>query len=55
MTAWIPPARLLLYVTTADGQMLMFSFLSNNFTVPNRSIERVQDAVGVYLASMRLR
>jgi D-alanyl-D-alanine carboxypeptidase/D-alanyl-D-alanine-endopeptidase (penicillin-binding protein 4) len=43
------------YVTTADGQMLMFSFLSNNFTVPNRSIERVQDAVGVYLASMRLR
>ena len=35
--------------------MLIFSFLSNNFTVPNREIERVQDAVAVRLASMRLR
>jgi D-alanyl-D-alanine carboxypeptidase/D-alanyl-D-alanine-endopeptidase (penicillin-binding protein 4) len=43
------------YVTTADGHMLIFSFLSNNFTVPNREIERVQDAVSVRLASMRLR
>lgn len=42
------------YVTTADGHMLIFSFLSNNFTVPNRTIERFQDAVGARLASMRL-
>jgi serine-type D-Ala-D-Ala carboxypeptidase/endopeptidase (penicillin-binding protein 4) len=43
------------YVTTADGHMLIFSFLSNNFTVANRTIERVQDAVGIRLAGMRLR
>jgi D-alanyl-D-alanine carboxypeptidase/D-alanyl-D-alanine-endopeptidase (penicillin-binding protein 4) len=42
------------YVTTADGRMLIFSFLSNNFTVSNRAIERVQDAVATRLASMRL-
>jgi D-alanyl-D-alanine carboxypeptidase/D-alanyl-D-alanine-endopeptidase (penicillin-binding protein 4) len=43
------------YVTTADGRMLIFSFLSNNFTVPTRSVERVQDAIATRLASMRLR
>jgi len=26
------------YVTTADGRMLVFSFLCNNFTVPNREL-----------------
>lgn len=39
------------YVTTAGGRMLEFSFLCNNFTVPNREVERVQDAVLVHLAS----
>jgi D-alanyl-D-alanine carboxypeptidase/D-alanyl-D-alanine-endopeptidase (penicillin-binding protein 4) len=39
------------YVTTADGRMLLFSFLCNNFTVPNRDVERVQDAILVLLAS----
>jgi len=43
------------YVTTADRHMLMFSFLSNNWTVPIRSVERVQDAIAVRLAAMRLR
>jgi D-alanyl-D-alanine carboxypeptidase/D-alanyl-D-alanine-endopeptidase (penicillin-binding protein 4) len=38
------------YVTTADGRMLMFSFLCNNFTVANREVERVQDALLVKLA-----
>jgi D-alanyl-D-alanine carboxypeptidase/D-alanyl-D-alanine-endopeptidase (penicillin-binding protein 4) len=33
------------YVTTADRHMLIFSFLSNNWTVPIRSVERVQDAI----------
>ena len=42
------------YVTTADGQMLIFSFLANNFTTPNRAIERVQDAICERLAAMRL-
>jgi D-alanyl-D-alanine carboxypeptidase/D-alanyl-D-alanine-endopeptidase (penicillin-binding protein 4) len=39
------------YVTTADGRMLIFSFLCNNFTVPTREVERVQDAILVMLAS----
>jgi D-alanyl-D-alanine carboxypeptidase/D-alanyl-D-alanine-endopeptidase (penicillin-binding protein 4) len=43
------------YVTTADGHMLIFSFLSNNWTVPTRSVERVQDAIAARLAGMRLR
>lgn len=43
------------YVTTADGQLLLFSFLCNNFSVPTRSVERVQDAIAVQLASMQLR
>jgi D-alanyl-D-alanine carboxypeptidase/D-alanyl-D-alanine-endopeptidase (penicillin-binding protein 4) len=40
------------YVTTADGRMLLFSFLCNNFTVPNREVERVQDALLARLAAM---
>ena len=43
------------YVTTADGQMLVFSFLCNNYTVPTRAVEKVQDAIAVRLASMRIR
>jgi len=39
------------YVTTADGRMLLFSFLCNNFTVPNSAVEAVQDAMLVRLAS----
>ena len=39
------------YITTADGRQLLFSFLCNNFTVPNREVERVQDAILVWLAS----
>ncbi len=41
------------YVTTAGGRMLIFSFLSNNWTVPTRSVERVQDAIAARLAGMR--
>jgi len=41
------------YVTTADGRLLIFSFLCNNFTVRNREVERVQDALLVRLASSR--
>ncbi|MFI5245174.1 MAG: D-alanyl-D-alanine carboxypeptidase/D-alanyl-D-alanine-endopeptidase [Gemmatimonadales bacterium] len=41
------------YVTTADGRLLLFSFLCNNFTVPNREVERVQDAILARLASSR--
>jgi hypothetical protein len=40
-------------VTTADGRILLFSFFCNNFSVPNREVERVQDAILVLLASSR--
>jgi D-alanyl-D-alanine carboxypeptidase/D-alanyl-D-alanine-endopeptidase (penicillin-binding protein 4) len=43
------------YVTTSDQHMLIFSFLSNNWTVPTRAVERVQDAIAARLASTQLR
>lgn len=43
------------YVTTADGQLLLFSILANNHTVPTREVERVQDALAAWLAGMSLR
>ncbi|MBP6771556.1 MAG: D-alanyl-D-alanine carboxypeptidase/D-alanyl-D-alanine-endopeptidase [Gemmatimonadaceae bacterium] len=42
------------YVTTADGRVIMFSMLSNNFTVPNREVERVQDLLVRALAELRV-
>jgi D-alanyl-D-alanine carboxypeptidase/D-alanyl-D-alanine-endopeptidase (penicillin-binding protein 4) len=42
------------YATTANGRLLIFSFLSNNWTVPIRDVERVQDAIGARLAAMQL-
>jgi len=39
------------YVTTADGRLLEFSLLCNNFTVPTREVERVQDAILAALAA----
>lgn len=42
------------YVTTADGRLLLFSMLSNNHVVPNREVERVQDALVAFLAGATL-
>ncbi|HEY4132632.1 MAG TPA: D-alanyl-D-alanine carboxypeptidase/D-alanyl-D-alanine-endopeptidase [Gemmatimonadaceae bacterium] len=42
------------YVTSADKRMLIFSFLSNNWTTPVASVEHVQDAIATRLASMRV-
>jgi D-alanyl-D-alanine carboxypeptidase/D-alanyl-D-alanine-endopeptidase (penicillin-binding protein 4) len=42
------------YVTTADGHVLLFSALCNNYMVPTRRVDQVTDALGVRLASMRL-
>ena len=54
-TGYVDRARSLSgYVTTADGHLLLFSMLANNWTVPVKAVERVQDAVAVRLASMRL-
>ena len=41
------------YVTTAGGQLLLFSILSNNYLVPTDHISRIQDTVAVRLARMR--
>jgi D-alanyl-D-alanine carboxypeptidase/D-alanyl-D-alanine-endopeptidase (penicillin-binding protein 4) len=41
------------YVSTADDDLLIFSFLSNHFTVPPSETARVQDAIGVLLATYR--
>jgi len=42
------------YVTTADGRLLLFSMLANNHVVSNAEVERVQDALLIWLASNRL-
>ena len=52
-TGFIANARSLSgYVTTADGRMLIFSALCNNWTVPVKDVERVQDAIAVRLAEL---
>jgi D-alanyl-D-alanine carboxypeptidase/D-alanyl-D-alanine-endopeptidase (penicillin-binding protein 4) len=43
------------YVSTADGQMLIFSMLANNWTTNVREVERVQDAIAVKLTQLRLK
>ena len=42
------------YVTTADGRMLLFSALCNNYVVPTRRVDQVTDALGVRLSTLRL-
>ena len=54
-TGYIDKARSLSgYVTTADGRLLIFSMLCNNYSVPTKAVERVQDAVANRLATLRL-
>jgi D-alanyl-D-alanine carboxypeptidase/D-alanyl-D-alanine-endopeptidase (penicillin-binding protein 4) len=43
------------YVTTADGRLLEFSILCNAWTTPQAAVDRVADAIGIGLASMRLK
>jgi D-alanyl-D-alanine carboxypeptidase/D-alanyl-D-alanine-endopeptidase (penicillin-binding protein 4) len=43
------------YVRTADGHPLIFSILSNNWTVPANDVTRVQDAIAARLAALQLR
>lgn len=38
------------YVTSSDGRLIMFSLLCNNFTVPTREVERVQDLMVAIIA-----
>jgi D-alanyl-D-alanine carboxypeptidase/D-alanyl-D-alanine-endopeptidase (penicillin-binding protein 4) len=52
-TGFIANARSLSgYVTTADGRMLIFSALCNNWTVSVKDVERIQDAIAVRLAEL---
>jgi serine-type D-Ala-D-Ala carboxypeptidase/endopeptidase (penicillin-binding protein 4) len=52
-TGFVDKARSLSgYVTDADGGMLMFSMLCNNWTVPVRDVERVQDTIASALARL---
>jgi D-alanyl-D-alanine carboxypeptidase/D-alanyl-D-alanine-endopeptidase (penicillin-binding protein 4) len=43
------------YVKTADGQLLEFSTLCNNWTTPQAAVDKVQDTIGATLAAMKLR
>ena len=42
------------YVTTADGRMLLFSALCNNYVVPTRRVDQLSDALAIRLASLHL-
>jgi D-alanyl-D-alanine carboxypeptidase/D-alanyl-D-alanine-endopeptidase (penicillin-binding protein 4) len=42
------------YVTTADGRMLLFSALANNFVVPTRRVDQLSDTLGARLSTLRL-
>ena len=52
-TGFVDKARSLSgYVTTADGRMLLFSLLCNNWTTPSREVDQVADAIAVRLAGL---
>ena len=54
-TGFVDKARSLSgYATTADGRMVIFSALCNNWTVPTSEVEAVQNMVAARLAGMRL-
>jgi D-alanyl-D-alanine carboxypeptidase/D-alanyl-D-alanine-endopeptidase (penicillin-binding protein 4) len=42
------------YVTTADGRLLLFSALNNNYMVPTRRVDQATDALSIRLATLRL-
>jgi D-alanyl-D-alanine carboxypeptidase/D-alanyl-D-alanine-endopeptidase (penicillin-binding protein 4) len=43
------------YVRTADGELLLFSALANNWTTPARDVERALDSLAVRVATLRIR
>jgi len=55
-TGYVDRARSLSgYVTSADGELLVFSLLCNNWTTPVRLVERVQDEIAARLAALPVR
>ena len=52
-TGYVAQARSLSgYVTSADGHVLIYSLICNNWTVPVRAVERAQDGIVARLAGM---
>jgi D-alanyl-D-alanine carboxypeptidase/D-alanyl-D-alanine-endopeptidase (penicillin-binding protein 4) len=52
-TGFVDKARSLSgYVTTADGRVLIFSLLCNNWTTTSREVDQVADAIAVRLAGL---
>ena len=52
-TGFVDKARSLSgYVTTANGRILIFSLLCNNWTTPQRDVDQVADAIAVRLAGL---
>jgi D-alanyl-D-alanine carboxypeptidase len=43
------------YVTTRDGELLVFSIIANNLTTPASEVTRVQDVLDAALAAMEWR
>jgi D-alanyl-D-alanine carboxypeptidase/D-alanyl-D-alanine-endopeptidase (penicillin-binding protein 4) len=41
------------YVTTADGERLIFSILANNWTTPSSVVTGISDQIGAALAAYR--
>lgn len=41
------------YVTTADGELLLFSVIANNHSVPNREVDRVTELLVERLVNLR--
>lgn len=53
-TGTIDKARALSgYVTTADGERLIFSIIANNYTVPTREVDRIAELIVARLVDMR--
>jgi D-alanyl-D-alanine carboxypeptidase/D-alanyl-D-alanine-endopeptidase (penicillin-binding protein 4) len=42
------------YVTTADGERLIFSILANNWTTPSSAVTTIADQIAAALAALRL-
>jgi D-alanyl-D-alanine carboxypeptidase/D-alanyl-D-alanine-endopeptidase (penicillin-binding protein 4) len=52
-TGFVDKARSLSgYVTTANGRVLIFSLLCNNWTTTSREVDQVADAIAVRLAGL---
>jgi len=41
------------YVHTAEGEMLAFSIMMQNFPTASRPYRQVQDAIGIVLSGLR--